>query len=71
MCVCFFLFFSLNIVFIYIVLSYSFILFQCNGGVKNLVLRLISAIWSLWFSFVLALNFSVILNVQVLSSVCT
>ena len=26
--------------------SYSFILFQCNGGVKNLVLRLISAIWS-------------------------
>ena len=26
---------------------------------------------SVWFSFVLALNFSVILNVQVLSSVCT
>ena len=48
--------------------------FRCNGGVKNLVLRLISAIGlslSLWFSFVLALNFSVILNVQVLPSVCT
>ena len=33
--------------------SYSFILFQCNDGVKkNLVLRLISAIWSKSLSLV-------------------
>ena len=50
MCVCFFFFRTY--------------LSQCNGGVKNLVLRLISAIWSKSLS-VLALNFSVILKAGV------
>ena len=32
--------------------SRLFLLFQCNGGVKHLVLRLVSAIWSKSLSLV-------------------
>ena len=72
-CLCFlFLFFIL-----FLILFYFFVLIylvSVQWWCKKLVLRLISAIWSKplsLVSFVLALNFSVILNVQVLSSVCT
>ena len=60
-------------VYVFFFRTYLSDLISVQWWCKNLVLRLISAIdLSLSLvSFVLALNFSAILNVQVLSSVCT